>query len=115
MIRRDEELGSLDERALALEQLGSSWQRTLENLEEGEISEPAEAELLTGDRAYHIVRLDRFVPEHRVDLETDYERIRQLALNQKQSRELTRWMERLREDVYVDIRVDGTQVATQGF
>lgn len=92
-------------RDLALERLGPSWRRTIENLEEGEISPPSQVQLLNGDEAYHIIRLGRRVPAHRVNLETDYERIRQLALQDKQNRKMREWLDTLRDEIYVDIRV----------
>ncbi|GIV62310.1 MAG: peptidylprolyl isomerase [Rhodothermaceae bacterium] len=92
------------ERDLVLAALGPRWQATLSGLQEGQISEPAEVELLNGRRAYHIVRLERRVPEHRVNLETDYALIEQYALREKQNRELAAWLDKLRESVYIDIR-----------
>lgn len=91
-------------RDLPLEALGPQWQSTLSGLQPGEVSEPAPAELLDGRRAYHIVQLQRRVPEHRVNLRTDYEQIEQIALQEKQSRVLSEWLDELREDVYIDVR-----------
>ncbi|MES3629557.1 MAG: peptidylprolyl isomerase [Longimonas sp.] len=93
-------------RDLAIEQLGPSWQRSLRGLEEGEISEPNRVRLLDGDRAFHIVKLHRRVPEHRVNLEMDYERIRQFALQEKQARVLEEWLQEKREEFYINILVD---------
>lgn len=92
------------ERDLELEALGPDWQSSLIGLDAGEISEPAEVELLDGRRAYHIVRLDERIPAHRVSLETDYEIIQRLALQEKQARVMQAWLKRLRESVYIDIR-----------
>lgn len=98
----DPETGTRD---LVLDALNPSWQKTLQNLEEGEISKPTKVELLNGDEAYHIVRLDRRTPAHRVNLEMDYDRVRQLALREKRNRKIEEWTDRLREEVYVDVRV----------
>jgi peptidyl-prolyl cis-trans isomerase SurA len=92
-------------RDLVLDALNPSWRRTIQDLEEGEISQPTQVQLLNGDQAYHIVRLDRRTPSHRVNLEMDYERIRQLALQDKRNRKMREWVSQLRDDVYVDIRV----------
>lgn len=91
-------------RDLPLQALGFTWQRSLEGLEVGKISQPREVELLDGTRGYHIVLLQRRTPAHEVSLETDYERIEQIALQEKQAEELNRWVTRLRDDVYVDLR-----------
>lgn len=89
------------ERDLVLSALDPTWRRTIDTLEVGEISHPAEAVLLDGRRAYHIVRLDQFTPSHRVNLETDYARIEQLALQDKRARELRQWLNELRQSVVI--------------
>ena len=95
------------ERDLFLEALGPKWKQVTDSLTIGDISHPAEVELLDGSRAYHIVLLQRRVPSHRVDIETDYSRIEQLALQAKRGSELREWLDRLREDVYVELRGQG--------
>lgn len=93
-------------RDLVLDALGSSWRSTLDTMDIGEISQPAEVRLLNGDRAYHILELQDYMPAHRVSLETDYERIKEFALQEKQGREMRKWLDKLREKTYVDIRMN---------
>ncbi|MDE2997413.1 MAG: peptidylprolyl isomerase [Bacteroidota bacterium] len=95
---------STGERNLYLEVLGGLWQRTLSTLEDGEISAPAEVQLLDGRRAWHIVRLDRRIESHTVDIETDYELIEQRALQDKQTRIMESWMRELKNTVFIDLR-----------
>ncbi len=92
------------ERDLVLESLGPLWQNVLDTLEVGEISKPARVELENDRQAYHIVNLQRRTPAHTVSLETDYDRIEQFALQDKQQRIMQRWYSQLRDDVYVDLR-----------
>lgn len=92
------------ERDLVLANLGDLWQETLDTMSIGEISRPARVELESDRQAYHIVELERRVPEHEVALDTDYERIEQFALQDKRSRVLQEWITRLRTEVYVDLR-----------
>ena len=99
------------ERTISLEALGSSWISTIEDLEEGQISEPSQVQLLNGRSAYHIVQLNEFIPAHQMSLETDYPRIRQIALQRKRQRILEQWINKLREDVYVDVKVDVEDVS----
>jgi peptidyl-prolyl cis-trans isomerase SurA len=94
------------ERDLVLEALGPSWQSTLRNLKQGEISEPEETELLDGRKAMHIVMLQKRVPEHVVNLSTDYERIEQLVTQEKRGRMRQQWLQQLRKDVYIKMLVD---------
>ncbi len=100
---------SSGERDLFLEALGQKWKQVTDTLEVDEISFPEEVDLLDGSRAYHIVLLQRRVPPHRVDIETDYPRIEQLALQAKRTQEMRRWLDLLREDVYVELRGQGLE------
>ena len=99
------------ERDLVLQALNFTWRSTINKLEVGEISEPSEVELLDGKRAFHIVNLVRRVPEHKVDITTDYERIEALALQDKQNRVLSEWLAELRKDVYVEMRGKAQQIS----
>jgi peptidyl-prolyl cis-trans isomerase SurA len=71
--------------------------------------------LLTGDQAYHIVKLQRRMPAHRVGLETDYGQIKQYALQEKRSREMRKWLDKLREETYVDIRITREELTASRF
>lgn len=103
----DPESGTRD---LVLDALGPSWRNTIEDLEPGEISEPTRVQLLNDDEAYHIVRLERRVPAHRASLEKDYERIRELALQDKRNRKMQEWTNQLREEIYVDVRISESEL-----
>lgn len=98
-------------RDLVLDALGPSWRSTLDTLEVGEISQPAEVRLLNGERAYHILELQDHTPAHRISLDTDYDRIKEFALQEKQSREMRKWLDGLREETYIDVRMDFDAVA----
>lgn len=95
---------STGERNLYLEALGALWQRTLLTMKEGDISEPAEVQLVDGRRAFHIVQLEARIPEHRVDISTDYELIEKRALTFKQGEVMQKWLNELKETVYIDLR-----------
>ena len=92
------------ERDLFLDALGADWKAVMDTLEIDELSYPAEVTLLDGRTAWHIVLLQRRVPEHRVDIETDYARIEGLAMDDKRTREMRRWLDLLREDVFIEKR-----------
>ena len=98
-------------RDLVLDALGPTWTRTIQDLDPGEISRPTKVELLSGDQAFHIVLLERRVPAHRVNLDQDYERIRQLALQDKQNRKMQEWFDQLRNEIYVDVRISKSELA----
>jgi len=102
------------ERDLFLENLGGLWQTTLLPMKVGDISEPSEVTLRDGSRAFHIVLLQKQVPSHVVDLETDYVLIEGRALQDKQARILQAWMEELKEDVYIDYRGSSKGLISSG-
>ena len=102
------------ERDLFLENLGGLWQTTLLPMKVGDISEPSEVTLRDGSRAFHIVLLQKRVPSHVVDLETDYALIEGRALQDKQARILQAWMEELKEDVYIDYRGSSKGLISSG-
>ena len=91
-------------RDLFVEALGPDWKNTTDTLEIGEISMPAEVTLLDGSLAYHIVVVNRRINEHRIDIETDYPRIEQLALDAKRATEIGLWLDSLRKKVYIELR-----------
>ncbi len=99
------------EQNLYIDALGPLWQQTLSGLEPGDISEPAEVQLLDGRQAYHIVQLHKRVPEHTVNLETDYALIEQLALQEKQTTVLSEWMDRLKRTVHIEYRGRASDLA----
>jgi peptidyl-prolyl cis-trans isomerase SurA len=99
------------ERDLFLNNLGGRWQSTVLGLEEGDISRPEEVDLLDGSLAYHIVLLEKRVPPHVVDLETDYPLIKAAAERDKQSRVMEAWLSDLRKEVYIDMRGSAREVS----
>ncbi|MEX0600108.1 MAG: peptidylprolyl isomerase [Rhodothermales bacterium] len=93
------------ERDLILSNLGELWRATLDTMEVGEVSKPGRVQLQSENRqAYHIVKLIRRQEEHRMSLETDYERIEEFALQEKRARWMQNWIDGLRDEIYVDLR-----------
>jgi peptidyl-prolyl cis-trans isomerase SurA len=97
------------ERYIPLNRLDANLYRTVLLLENvGDISEPRAFTLNSpqGARAYRIIRLDERIEEHVANMDQDFERLRNIALQQKQLREYTQWVEELREEVYIEYRID---------
>lgn len=95
-------------RLISLDQLEPALYRIVLLLDEtGEISEPRSYNPNDPNvnRAFRIVRLDNHVPQHRANLEDDFDRIRQIALQQKQSRIMQKWIDDLRNEVYVEFKI----------
>lgn len=97
------------ERLLPINQLEPSLYRIVLLLdEEGQISEPRSfnPQRSNASRAFRIVRLDRLIPEHQANLKDDYDRIRDIALSRKTQRILRKWMQDIRDEVYVEFKID---------
>lgn len=75
--------------------------------EEGEISEPRSFNPRDRsiNRAFRIVRLDRHIEEHTANLEQDYDRIRDVALQNKRERKMSKWIEEIRKEIYVEFKI----------
>lgn len=73
--------------------------------EEGSISDPKPFNLVTGGKAFRIVKLDQQIPEHVANIDQDYERIKSIALQQKQAEEYLQWIEELKSEVYIEYRI----------
>jgi peptidyl-prolyl cis-trans isomerase SurA len=96
------------ERLIALNRLDPSMYRIVLLMDEvGAISEPKPFNLQSQNkRAYRIVRLDEQIPEHIANLKQDYQRIKGIALQQKQYRIMQEWMQELRDEMYVEYKID---------
>lgn len=97
------------ERLIALSQLDPALYRIVLLLEdEGDISEPKPFNIGQGansKRAFRIVQLDEHVPQHTANLEDDYQRIKNFALQEKQYNILQKWIDNLKEKVYIEYKI----------
>ena len=91
-------------RDLRYEALNPTWHAAIDTLDVGEISQPAQVELLDGRQAYHIVLLQKRTPPHPMSLADDYALIEGFALQEKRQRVMEDWVRELRESVYVAIK-----------
>ncbi len=97
------------QRRLALDDLDAALYRVVLLLEEvGDISEPRSFNPRNEnqDRAFRIVRLDEHIPEHIANLEQSYDQIRNIALQQKQMRHFRKFLEDMRDEVYIEYKID---------
>ncbi|RNC85373.1 MAG: hypothetical protein ED557_00950 [Balneola sp.] len=75
--------------------------------EEGTISEPRpfNPNNANAGKAFRIVRLDKQIPEHVANFEQDYDRLKAIALQQKQFSEYSKWIEELKSEFYIEYRI----------
>ncbi len=98
------------QRRLVVQEMDPALYRTVLLLEnEGDVSEPRS--FSTGQRgaeqkAYRIVQLIRRIPEHKANLEQDFELVRNSALQQKQMQEMGIWLQQIRNEVYIEYKIN---------
>ncbi len=68
-------------------------------MEEGEISQPFKTKF-----GWHILKLNSRESAREISIEKDWERIQNWALNLKRQREFEKWVNKLKKDVYVEIK-----------
>ncbi len=91
---------------IPLEALDASFREVIATLQPGEISEPRRINLAgTDDYAYHIVQLKFKSEPHKMNLESDYIRIKNFALQKRQAELYEEWLNQLRKEVYWKIKL----------
>lgn len=77
----------------------------ISTLKVGEISMPFENEM-NGQAVIEVVKLDEIIPAHKVNLETDYARLKNLTINSKRQEVLMKWVEGEINDTFISINKD---------
>jgi peptidyl-prolyl cis-trans isomerase SurA len=88
-----------------LNQLDKNLLDIVTKLKEGEISFPRRLEYAPGTYGYHIVYLEKRIPQHLPDFDEDYKEIKKLADEQKKQKEYEKWIEELKKSIYWEIRI----------
>ncbi len=76
------------------------------NLDEGEVSKVYTDRDRTGKSSLKLFTVTKKYPEHQADYSKDYERIKQLALREKQIRVIDKWQNEKIKDTYISINKD---------
>lgn len=96
------------ERLIPLNRLDPALYRIVLVMDEvGAISDPRpfNPNNANAGKAFRIVRLDRQIPEHIANFDQDYERLKSIALQQKQFLVYSEWIEKLKDDFYIEYRI----------
>ena len=79
----------------------------IRNLEDGEVSKPMRED---GDRGgppqFKLMKISNRFDEHKADFAKDYMKIQQLALKEKQFKEISKWMNKYIEENYIHVSVE---------
>ena len=89
---------------IPLDQLDPETYFKVDEMEEGEISDPMEYQLPDGSMAFHVLYIKRKIPPHRPNLRDDYKKIYNAALQVKQSEAFENWLEAAKENIYIEIK-----------
>jgi len=76
-----------------------AFKNAVAGLNIGEISEPVNTRF-----GYHLIRLDDRRSARKMDIKSDWEQIEAWALNIKRQRELQKWVEEIKKDIYIEIK-----------
>ena len=76
----------------------------IKDLKEGEISEPTKI-IVGNSYGYQIVLMRKRVPAHMPTLDGDYKQLERLALYVKQTRLNNEWIDELKKNIYLDVRL----------
>ncbi|MEP1305534.1 MAG: peptidylprolyl isomerase [Balneola sp.] len=101
------------ERLIPLTRLDPSLYRVVLLMDEiGAISEPKpfNPNNANSGKAYRIIRLDKQIPEHIASFETDFQRLKAISLQQKQTREFQKWLSELRDEIYIEYRIPKMEI-----
>ncbi len=89
---------------VSIDQLQEPLASIVKDLKEGEISAPHRVPH-GASYGYQIVMVRKRIPEHAPNLETDYRRIEQIALQFKKARISMEWIEELKKTIYWEVRL----------
>ncbi|MUP46424.1 peptidylprolyl isomerase [Gramella sp. BOM4] len=77
--------------------------KQVEGLEEGEVSLILTQQTRTGKPQFKIIKVTKKIPEHTADYSTDFQKIKQLALRDKQLDAIAEWQEEKISDTYIKV------------
>ena len=73
----------------------------LKELKEGEMSAPFESRDRLGNVVVKVIRLERIIPPHRMNLKEDYALVQNLAKSQKETKVFDQWLEKKQKNMYI--------------
>lgn len=85
-----------------LDQLTTQFRSVVDTMSVGNVSEPIKT-----SSGYHLLQVVDRVSQRQITLEDDWEALQELARQHKISQTLEAWLEELRDEIYVDVRLEG--------
>ncbi len=87
-----------------LDLLDADFYLKVDEMEEGDITEPVEWIGPDNKKVYHMLYLKKRVAPHVASLESDYQKIQGAAMQAKQATELERWLISARKNIFIEIK-----------
>lgn len=89
-----------------LDKLDADLYLKIDNMKEGEISEPLEMISTQGDfsKSWHIIWLQKRTAPHKANLKDDYQKFAQTAKQSKQNEILNNWFIKTKKQVFIEIK-----------
>jgi len=91
------------ESLLDLTLLDPALHQIVQNMKEGEITEVREEQDRTGGKIYKIIMVKKRIESHPMDFHKDYEKIKEMALEQKKEKVLVDWVDDKVKNNYIKI------------
>lgn len=85
-------------------QLEKSVLDQIYKMKEGEIGYPKRMDVDKYNYGYHLLRLNKRVPEHKANLDQDYNEVKRLAEYYKKQKLYAQWMKELKNKIYWEIK-----------
>ena len=85
-----------------LDQLTEQFRTVVDTMSVGSVSEP-----IATSSGYHLLQVVDRVGQRQITLEDDWEALQELSRQHKISQTLEAWLEKLRNEIYVDVRLEG--------
>jgi peptidyl-prolyl cis-trans isomerase SurA len=85
-------------------QLEKSVLDQIYKMKEGEIGYPKRMDVDKYNYGYHLLRLNKRVPEHKANLDQDYNEVKRLAEYYKKQKLYAQWMKELKDKIYWEIK-----------
>lgn len=92
------------ETRVPLDLLDADFYLKVDEMKEGDITEPMEWIQPDNMKVYHMLYLKKRVPPHVASLDADYQKIQSAALQAKQAGELERWLMSARKNIFIEIK-----------
>lgn len=86
-------------------QLDKQMLDVVSKMKEGEISYPKRLDVDPTTYGYHIVKLIKKIPQHKPNMDTDYDELKRLAEYEKKQKLYKSWMDELKQKIYWEIRL----------